>query len=304
VDEPLVEIRIPISPEPHFFNQIRLLANSLRTNGGVASDARIVVSVGADCEPYDLHVDQPWSRGLVEWRWADRQQYLDLSYFATHSDRFSFRTDARFVLLLDADTLMIRNMDDILARLQAQPAIAGVMAHRAPFAKSDGSWSGVFKSIGRSLPATLGEHSGWGAMPMPEQHRFGPPYFNYGMIFIPSDYLGKLNDTKFHYFDVARQTPMIPVFSAQFAFTLAVLELGMPWTALSQRYNYPNDPRFDAAFPTELEDARLIHFLREDIIGPRRQLWANDDSIAAFLSREDLGGSNEILRKAVSELRA
>jgi hypothetical protein len=57
-----LEIHVPISPTPNFFNRIHYLAASLRDAGGLAAESLIVVTVGEDQDPVDLAAQLPWAR--------------------------------------------------------------------------------------------------------------------------------------------------------------------------------------------------------------------------------------------------
>ena len=116
-----VEVRIPVSPTPHFFRQIEYLSRAFAAYGGLAANARFRVSVGDDCEPYDLAALNPWGGKRVDWHWADREQFRAISYNATNLDRFQSESDADIVMLLDADTMLVRNVDDVLEALVAEP---------------------------------------------------------------------------------------------------------------------------------------------------------------------------------------
>ncbi len=300
-----IEVRIPISPRPHFFRQVEYLKRSFATNGGLAASARFVVSVGEDCEPYDLYEVNPWSVGRIEWKWVDRAAFKRMSYTATGLDRFVHPTDADVVLLSDADTLLIRNVDDVLVGLAGEPAIAGVMAHMPPHygPMTAPSWRAVFSAIGRRLPRDLHEHSGFGSMFHDTANRFGPAYFNFGAVFVPGRYLQLLGQFFERSLGLAMSAPIHKFFHAQLALTLAMYELDVTRIALRPRYNYPNDEMMDRYATNELADIRIMHYLREHTIGTRAELWGSDEKFSAFLNRTDLTGSNEILRQAVTLLR-
>ena len=83
-----VEIHIPISPLPSFFTMIHFFAASLRRRGGAFRNAKIVVSVGEDCEPFDLHQHHPELSKYGVWRWVNQ---LEHRYAATDHRRWRIR---------------------------------------------------------------------------------------------------------------------------------------------------------------------------------------------------------------------
>ncbi len=299
-----IEIRIPISPTPHFFRQVEYLCRSFAARGGLAADARFVVSVGDDCDPYDLAVLNPWSRGRVDWHWLDRDLFRRYSYHATALDRYKHDTAADVVLFLDADTMLIQNVDDVLAALYAQPAIAGVIAHVPPFERdsSGESWETVFEAVGRRLPAARFQHSGWGGMLQNPSHRFAPAYYNYGVVFFPGGLFSKLAPHIERCLIATADAPIHWGFRSQLALTLAIYDLDLPHVSLDLRYNFPNDAWADELHASELADVRIIHYLREHVLGSRQDVWESDRAFQTFLDRSNLFGSNEILRKTVAAL--
>ena len=54
-----LQIHIPISPTPSFFTMVQYLAASLRRYAGRFADARLIVSIGDDCEPFDVAAAYP-----------------------------------------------------------------------------------------------------------------------------------------------------------------------------------------------------------------------------------------------------
>src|SRR5580700_8540178 len=60
--KPTLEIHIPISPTPLFFNMVQCLAHSLRRNGGAYRDAPIIVTAGSDAIEPDLAERMLWLR--------------------------------------------------------------------------------------------------------------------------------------------------------------------------------------------------------------------------------------------------
>lgn len=298
-----LEIRIPISPEPHFFRQVQYIARACAALGGALGSAKIAVSVGAACEPRDLHEEHPWSRERVEWRWVNRALFEQQSFFATGSDRLMRPTDADFVLLLDADTLIVRGLDDLLVALETSPAVAGVMAHVPPFnGMKSVNWRDVFGSLGQPFPPGRFEHTGWITMYGPPADRFGPAYYNFGVVFVPGPTVQDVGAVFVRQMQRASTAPIHQYFIGQLAFTLSIYELGLPHVALPLRYNFPNYPWADQRAISDLADVRVVHYLAEDVIGTRRDTWGSEQNFGAFLARADLTGANEVLRRAALAL--
>lgn len=297
----MLEIRVPISPKPYFFQQVKCLYRSAQACGGLTGQVRMVVSVGDDTEPYDIAATQPWSDERVVWRWVARDDFRRLSYHATGLDRFLYDTDAQVVLFADADVAFVNGIDDLLRSLQAMPAIAGVMAHVPPFlSKADETWDSLFRKLGRSLPPDLHQHTGWATMFHRADLRFGPAYYNLGAVFVSSSLLLKLSETFNQLLELAGQAE-VGYFKSQLALTLAICELNMPRITLPPRYNFPNDPLFEAAYPEDLRDLRILHYLRMDEM-QRDAIWETSEATRAFLRRADLRPSNEALRRVVEKL--
>jgi hypothetical protein len=301
-----VEIRIPISPTPHFFRQVHYICRSFSERGGVAADARFLISVGDDCEPYDLHALNPWSLERVRWSWVDRDLFRRFSYHATTLDRYTNPTEADVVLFLDADTMLVRDVDDVFQSIVAQQAVAGVIAHVPPFARerSNIDWQTVFAAMGRRLPPARFQHTGWGSMLADPRHRFAPAYYNYGAVFFPGSAFAEVAARIGDCLDATLAAPVYPGFYSQLALTLAIYDADLPHVSLDLRYNYPNEEWADGLHAGELEDVRIIHYLREHVLGTRRETWGTDAAFRAFLDRRDLSGSNEVLRKTVAALDA
>jgi hypothetical protein len=130
--------------------------------------------------------------------------------------------------------------------------------------------------------------------------RYSPPYFNTGVLFAPAKLLEKLYEPYMDALHFVRKC-MDSYFFEQIALTLAVAKHGIPVEVLAVRYNYPNQAAFDALYPQELSDVRLLHFLRTDIVQRERD-FETLESMQRLAGRRDLSGSNEALRARVAEL--
>jgi len=299
-----IEVRVPISPQPHFFRQVKYLRRAFDARGGQYADARFLVSVGEDCEPYDLAANEPWSRGRIDWHWVNRDDFRAWSYHATTLDRYGPAPEGDVVIFLDADTMLIDHVDDVLDALAAEPAIAGVIAHTPPttYDRPHIHWNDVFAALGRTLPVARFQHSGWGGMLSDPAHRFSPAYYNYGVVFFPRAIFTEIAARIRGSLEMTAGAPIHPGFRSQLGLTLAIYDTNARHVALDLRYNFPNDGWADELHGDELANIRIIHYLREHVLGPRRETWGDDNAFEAFLARTDLSGSNEVLRRAVAGL--
>lgn len=298
-----LEVRVPISPRPYFFRQIEYLLRSILSCGGLTSDVRMVVSVGEDVAPYDIASLQPWSREHVIWRWVDRDAFRKESYHATGADRFLVESDADMILLADADILFIAGVDDLLKALGHAPAVAGVIAHVPPWyvhRQAASSWQQLFEAMGMRMPRDRFQHTGWGILFSDPSWRFSPAYFNLGAVFVPGSLMPGLARSFFVHLKKAAEGG-VGYFKSQLALSMAVYDLDLPRVALDVRYNFPNYPGFDLAYPGDLQDVRIIHYMRAQIVN-RQRIWETPESTAELLRRTDLQGSNEVLRRRIEHL--
>lgn len=297
-----LEVRVPISPKQYFFRQVEYLLRSILSCGGLMSNVRMVVSVGEDIAPYDIASLQPWSRDHVIWRWVDRDAFRKESYHATGADRFLVESDADIIMLADADILFIAGVDDLLNALAHTPVIAGVIAHAPPgrIRRPGSSWQQLFEAMGMRVPRDRFQHTGWGIMFSDPSWRFSPAYFNLGAVFVPGSLMPRLARSFFIQLKKAAEGG-VGYFKSQLALSMAVYDLDLPRVALDVRYNFPNDPGFDRAYPGDLQDIRIIHYLRAEIVN-RQHIWETPESTAALLRRTDLQGSNEVLRRRIEHL--
>jgi hypothetical protein len=301
--ERLLEIRVPISPMPHFFRRIHFLAASLRRFGGAISDHCITVFVGGDEEPRNLYEALPWSgKYPIVWRWADREAFRRDSYWETSREVFRHPAKARYVMCVDADVIFVRDFSDLLTRLDHEPAVAGVIAHASPFRNPTPleTWQSLAEAYGiPSLDADY-EHTGWGFMARHEAHRLTPVYFNFGMVIAPSEMMDKIG-AGIADADKFVTENLDTFFRFQIALTLVIKKNQLPTIALPMRYNFPNDPGFDRRYPEELRDIRILHYLRCEIVHRENDFFSLE-KVAALIKRSDLQGSNEVLRRCLNDL--
>ncbi len=298
-----LEIRVPISPTPDFIRRVHFMAASLeRLKASIGSYA-LVVCVGGDVEPRDLYQSEPWSKNYpLTWHWADREIFRRDDYWETSRDIFRQPIRGRVVICADADVLFIADFSDLLHELIDQPVVAGVIAHVPPFQpeKFAETWQQLSAGYQTPPPVFEHEHTGWGFMVQHEALRYTPPYFNFGMVALPAA-LMEIVSREIETADAFVQSQLHTFFRFQIALTLAIQKHRLPVRALPLRYNFPNDPGFDARYPAELADLRIMHYLRCETIH-REKDFSSLDAVAKLVARRDLVGSNEVFRRAVAEL--
>jgi hypothetical protein len=297
------EIHVPISPTPPFLTKVHYLAASLRRFGGALADSPLIVTVGAN-ERFDLARAHPWSRSLgVEWRWLEDSLWRRHGIYATALQRFCYDIAAPNALLLDADTLFVGPIDELLATVEKSRAIAGSIAHISPFLGCEdeqGLWEQIFQAAGLGDPSLECEHSGWQAIEFDASRRYCPPYFNLGVLLAPRAVLSALARTIYTEMETVEAVHPTP-FRCQIALTLAIVRSGVQWRQLPLRFNLPNIVQFLARHQAELEDARIIHYLRDEDFS-RAEDFASAARVGTLLEREDLNPVNLRLRDALREV--
>jgi hypothetical protein len=298
---PELEIHLPISPTPTFFTMVHYFAASLRLNGGSLANSRIVVTVGDDREPEDLHALLPWSRLYpIEWSWADREIYRRHSYYGTALERFRRPFQARNVMIADADTFFAGSFEGVVAQCREENALGGLIAHQSPFkdaaaTPSRETWTRIFEAAGLGSPPFICEHTGWIASRDRPDDRYCPPYFNLGMLIAPADVMARVGAVI--YTEMAHVDSILDThYRCQIALALAVQRLGLRYRPLAMRYNCVNDEQIMALHPADRADVRLYHYLRRGEIDKARD-FESPQHVEALLAREDLTGVNRELAR-------
>ena len=295
---------ISASPNDNFYSQIAMFRLALDALGEVYKKAHIILSLGD--EEFSPLPDRwkPYLRNTTKLNWVDPQLYQRYSYAAQGNARWKYNYEGYdIVIFCDADTLLVRPIDDVLARIQQSPAVMGVMAHY-PFNwntgdDNDQAWMELAR---RFLGKPIDLNHKYTLVSDDDPSANCPFYANNGFIVITPKIIKSLANT---YLSLRPKIASLkeiknPAFAGQIALALSLLTLDTPTYELGLRYNFPNDPVADKLHPKELEDVRLIHYLRTDKFD-RHAIFATEDAFNDFLSLK-LDGSNKFFQDHIRKL--
>jgi hypothetical protein len=287
-----LQVHVPISPTPSFFTMIHYLAASLWRYGWPNGDRRLVVSIGEDCEPFDVNAAHPeLARYGINWRWVDREAFRRYSHFATGMDRWIEPFQADFVLMADADVLFNGDFSDVAVQLSQPLGIAGVTATSPPWlAVGDGDvdgerWGQLFALASLPPPVFDCPHPGNGIWYAAGSGlASGPVYYNFGFVLGTRDAMNAIGRTFSQDYLLAADFSK-NYLAAQMGLTLSIIRNRVSYRSLPVRYNFWGDARYHQAFPSEAADMRVLHYLN----GPFRKHQDADgpQDVAAWLKANE-----------------
>ena len=291
---------IPGLPNDSFCGQIAMFRRALDHLGGIYKRAPVIAVLG-DEETQEL--PERWRPHF------DRiiTHYVPPEDLAAHGLLFigdarwtCFPKDCDVVIFSDADTMVLRPIDDLLKQLKMAPAIAGVIAH-CPFPHRPGEdprqkWAELAQEwLGRSIPLEYTHTLTTKQDPLSQ--RECPFYVNYGCVIGLRKIIERIRSTYLWLRPRLEQSIEAPYFAGQIALTLAMYGHRAPCRAVDMRYNFPNDEIAEALYPESLRDLRVIHFLRTGKFD-RSQIFASEEHFDRFL-KLNLQGSNRIFQDHV-----
>jgi hypothetical protein len=194
--------------------------------------------------------------------------------------------DADVLVRLDADTIPVDDLEDVLDHVAEEGCIAGVIAHYAfP------GWRGL-----TARQAWLRVAQGLVEAPLDFAHAYtladrrAPPdeiatpfYLNDGVVFLARAAFEHFAPSYLRLRPRLMDRLPLPYFAGQVALALAVAETGIPASALPPRYNLPNDDLALALFPAEVEAACIVHYLRTERFD-RQRIFADAAGWDAFMA--------------------
>jgi len=250
---------------------VHYLAASLRANSRDFAGTRLVVTVGEDCEPFDIAARLPWTAHYpIEFRWLPRHLYQSFGYFGTTLHRYRYTYDAPLVLMMDADIVVARDFTELLDQVLAAPAFHSMLAHASPFHNSgllhlhseEEWWRSIFRAAGLGEPELTCQYTGYGYLGGDGFPRYGPPNFNQGVVIAPASLIRSLGSDLYRELEHV-DSVVETFFRFQIALTLALVRQRVPWRCLPMRYNFT--PGFDAYIERlrdEWEHVRFIHYTK------------------------------------------
>ena len=319
-DSITLELRIPLSPTSNNLRSLRYLVESnLEFGGPISKAAHWVISVGSEEPARDLKAEHPWTRDhSIEFRWVDHDHFRKWKFDATGYDRFWVESNADIVALIDVDLLVGRDFDKIIRQAHREKRMLGFMAHISPFGiegrahiPSEVWWKRIFDAAGLATPSLDWQDSAWGLdwsnykyrkiLSKDANHRFGPPYFNYGLVIGPREYFERMGETFVEELEAVTRVLESP-YNSQIANCLAFERHKIPCGTIPINYKFPlnlPDDELRALNPdpngeNEYEDVRIFHY-----IGDRRH-FENPESIQRLLNQTDLAGSWGAFRRKLA----
>jgi hypothetical protein len=302
-----VEFRIPISPTEKFFSLVRFYNFALRRLGNAYREARLVVTVGDHCDIDSVRRQNAWSEKFnVVWERVPDEIFDEFHWGGTADWRLSIPSnDEDVVVLSDADTVLLRDIDPLLTEFQSEtPSIRGHMAHVppglgtksvTPSSASPEFWPWLFNAFDIPWPSATYRYS----MDIDGLLPLSPAYFNLGFIALNAKALPVFAS------EVAETTRRVTAATdsdmrCQIALTIVAHRAGIDIGTLPAAYNAANDVVHLEGNGLTVEQIRVLHFLRESEIN-RNELQPH--LIDKLLSRSLANPANIALQNLAREFR-
>lgn len=280
----------------------RLALDSL---GGIYEHADLIVTLGHD-KKKPSRLPRRWKPFLskkVTFYWASPDEFRQSSYLAQGDKRWQLDYSAYDVVIFcDADVLIVEPIDDLLLLTLESPAVTGAITHYAFQPKENVDPHTVWHDLASRFlnrPLEFNYRHTLSVNNLPE-YTFCPFYINFGfVVFTPALY----NQFNTQFLDVRPKVVSAladPYFSAQITLALVVEMLQVPTREIGLRYNFPNDKNADRIQEHELDDVRVIHYLRTNQFD-RQKLFTSKKHFQEFLSL-DLDGSDKVFQEYVMAL--
>jgi hypothetical protein len=300
-----LEFRVPISPTPGFFSQVRAFEFALWRLGPPYSTARLIVCVGDNCDLEAVRAANAWSGNRVRWEAVPRSVFDEFGIHGTADWRWLLPPgDADLIILSDADTVLLRDIDPMLATMTLdRAAVRGHMAHAPPpsvgggLPDGKGYWPALFTRFGAAWPDQLFSYS------MDENGLFSqaPAYFNLGFVACSPAALSIVGGQIFEF-----QREFMREIDSNMRCQIAVSVLShrnsIDVNVLPASYNAANDLVHLRNNYISSSDIRVLHYLRNDEID--RSTIFQPEHLDGFLAAELKNPANRALQVLAREFKA
>lgn len=274
---------IPGEVTDGFLSQIAMFDLALRALPTPFCDARVIAYLG--CED-GVVIPARWQPHLrnVEIRLI-RRAASEAHLIAQAPRRFTEVDDTLdYVILCDADTMLLGGIGDVLLPLAQGAPVAGVIAHLPPPGFTNDTWRGISTELSNrpielKYPYTLQPPDTGANAPR------APFYLNHGFVAFRADALRDFCPT---YLDMRKSLASrmkLPIFAGQVGLSITLHALGWQGVALPMRYNFPNDDRAFDLHRSEIQDVRVLHYLRENNY-LRSEIFAKEEAFRRFVDIE------------------
>lgn len=319
-DLPSLEFRIPISPADNDMRMVRYFLESVRCFGGpIARSAHTVLTVGDKAPPFDLRAEYPWLNDhSIDIRWVAPEDFTKWQYNATGFDRFWVPSKADVVAKIDSDLLVTGDFDNIVLRAHREQKVLGFMAHVSPFGMPgyDGRssaewWADMYHAAGVQMPELTFQYSAWGLNTgtWPDlgttdpAHRYGPAYFNAGVMIGPRDHFERMGTTIVQDLDQVLRIKQTG-FAYQIANSICCDRHDIPCEAISINYNFPlNTPtdlmrslNLDPDGGNQHKDTKIFHYIS------MRKLFESQQAVQDLLDDDTLDGAWPVFQKRLRKV--
>lgn len=250
---------------------------------------------------YDIEERLPWlKKHNVEIRWVPRELFEKRSYYATAVERFCYKFESDCVLMLDADTVLVRNIEDLVEEAMADHSLHGVIAYASPL-KNGMNWERIWKAGGLPNPELNYKLNGFPYWILEDYTDYAPAYLNLGMLVASGETMTRLGTEIYQMMDACES--VFPThFKCQIGLGMAADKLGIPVRSLPMRYNFANHMVLEALHGGEMLDIRVLHFLAEHQEIGRDKMFNTKSEMEKFLARTDLANVNATFAATYREL--
>jgi hypothetical protein len=303
-----IEFRIPISPTEKFFSLVRFFNFALRRlESPQYKNARLLVVVGDHCDLDLVRRDNKWSEDFnIGWERVPDEIFDEFHWAGTATWRLGISAgDADIIVLSDADTVLMRDIDPLVAEIPSEkPAVRGHMAHfppplgsgsAAPPTPSPEFWPWLFDLFDIPWAADTYRYS----MDVDGTLPASPAYFNLGFVAMNAKALPVFAS------DIIETTRRVTaatdsLMRCQIAMTIVAHRASIDIGTLPAAYNAANDLVHLNENGLTADQIRVLHFLRLDEI-EREELQSH--LIDNLLSRPLTNPANIALQNLAREYR-